>query len=225
MDVNGINTTQAGNTAPVPQAGSNAELGKDEFLKLLITQLRHQDPLNPMEGTEFASQLAEFNSVEQLINLNEQVTGLTEAQDQMSNGLHNSLAATLTGKQVKAMSEEIGVSSEPAVVQYRLQQLASEVNIEVRDVNGNLVRSDVLENIGQGDHQWAWDGKSNAGQQVPEGSYSISLSASNGDQQVGSLTFTEGIVDRVRFTGEGVKLLVNGMLLPLSDVEEIGSGT
>lgn len=221
MNVNGINTTQQGN--PVKPDITNADLGKDEFLKLLITQLRHQDPLNPMEGTEFASQLAEFNSVEQLINLNDQVTGLTEAQDQMSSGLHNSLAATLTGKQVKAMSEEIGVSSEPAEIQYRLQQLASEVEIEIRDVTGTVIRTETLENIGQGDHQWSWDGKTDAGQPVPEGSYSMSLSARNGDQKVNSLTFTEGIVERVRFTGEGVKLLVNGMLVPLSDVEEIGS--
>jgi len=220
MDVNGINAIQAGN--PEKQPITNAELGKEEFLKLLITQLRHQDPLNPMEGTEFASQLAQFNSVEQLINLNDKVSNLAEAQDLMSSGLHNSLAATLTGKQVKAISEQIGVGPEPAGIHFRLQQLASEVKISIRDTNGSVIRSETLENIGKGDHQWQWDGNTDNGRQVPEGSYSIQLSATNGDQQVKSLTFTEGTVERVRFTGEGVQLLVNGVFLPLSDVEEIG---
>ncbi|MEX0994256.1 MAG: FlgD immunoglobulin-like domain containing protein, partial [Balneolaceae bacterium] len=121
------------------------------------------------------------------------------------------------------MSEEIGIGSEPAGIHFRLQQLASEVEISIRDVNGTLIRTETLENIGQGDHQWIWDGKTDRGQQVPEGAYSIQLSARNGDEQVESLTFIEGTVDRIRFTGDGVQLEVNGVLLPLSDVEEIGS--
>ncbi|MEX0773120.1 MAG: flagellar hook capping FlgD N-terminal domain-containing protein, partial [Balneolales bacterium] len=67
MDINGIMGAQS--SSPLGSADNSKEMGKEEFLQLLIAQMRHQDPLNPMEGTEFASQLAQFNSVEQLINV------------------------------------------------------------------------------------------------------------------------------------------------------------
>ncbi|MEX1137483.1 MAG: flagellar hook capping FlgD N-terminal domain-containing protein [Balneolales bacterium] len=221
MDINGIMGAQS--SSPLGSADNSKEMGKEEFLQLLIAQMRHQDPLNPMEGTEFASQLAQFNSVEQLINVNGGIANLAAAQDMMSTGLNNSLAATLTGKSVTVMSNQIGFDgSDASEMKFRLNNLASEINIEVRDASGSVVRTETLENYGAGDHSWSWDGKTSAGQTVPEGTYSFEIAAKNEDDEVSVLSFIEGTAERVRFTGEGVKLLVNGVLLPLEDVEQIG---
>jgi flagellar basal-body rod modification protein FlgD len=201
----------------------NAALGKDEFLKLLITQLQYQDPLNPMEGTEFATQLAQFNSVEQLINLNDGVNGLANAQNVMSAGLNNSLASSLTGKTARVLSNTIYTDgNSEQVIHLRLRDLATETEIIVRDANGNAIRTETLSNLGRGDHSWTWDGKSDAGMRAPEGEYSIEVASTNGDDNVNTLTFIEGLVEKVRFTSQGVELLVNGVRLPLGDVEEIG---
>lgn len=217
MDITGISASATGK--PETPDKTNDQLGKDEFLKLLITQLQNQDPMNPLEGTEFATQLAQFNSVEQLLNLNEQVASLSEAQMMMSSGLNNSLAANLTGKNVKVVSDFI--EPESGGMHFRLQDSASSVELNILDANGTLIRSDTLGSLGKGDHHWIWDGKSGDGKSVPEGSYIVKLSAKNGDSEVAGLTFTEGEVEKVRFTGQGVKVMVNGQLLPLGDVEEI----
>ncbi|MGF1670597.1 MAG: flagellar hook assembly protein FlgD [Balneolaceae bacterium] len=221
MEINGINQALAGNTQSTQN--TNGQLGKNEFLQLLVAQLQNQDPINPMDGTEFATQLAQFNSVEQLINMNEGIAELSRAQDIMSNGLTNSLASSLAGKTVKVLSNQIAVGeSGKSEISFRLNQLASDAEIIVRDANGTVIRTDKMENLSPGDHIWEWNGKTDDGNRVPEGVYTVEVKAKNGDSNISALTFMEGQVEKVRFTGEGVKLLVNGVLISLGNVEEIG---
>lgn len=222
MEINRINQVLEGNIQNA--AGANGQLGKNEFLQLLVAQLQNQDPINPMDGTEFATQLAQFNSVEQLINMNTGIANLTQMQEIMSNGLNNSLASSLAGKSVKALGNQVSVGDEGKNdLSFKLNQLASDVEFIVRDSNGTVVHTDNLQNLGEGEHEWTWNGKTDDGRKVPEGIYSVEIKARNGDQNVGALTFIEGEVEKVRFTGEGVKLLVNGVLVSLGDVEEIGA--
>jgi flagellar basal-body rod modification protein FlgD len=224
MDIsNIIASSQAGQG---PQASSTAgknQLGKDGFLQLLVAQMKNQDPINPMDGTEFASQLAQFNSVEQLINVNDGIQQLAQSQNAMSNGLSNTLAASLTGKNVRAISNNVSVQTgEESTIPYRLNNTASSVEITITDAAGNTVRTQQLENIPEGENSWAWDGKSNDGSSVPEGTYNIEISAKNGDSDVQALTYQEGIAEKVRYSEKGVELIVNGVAIPLGDVEEIG---
>jgi flagellar basal-body rod modification protein FlgD len=74
MDVTALNTPTAAATAP--QAASQKTVGKDEFLRLFVTQLKYQDPLSPMDSTGFTTQLAQFSSLEQLTNLNDGMKSL-----------------------------------------------------------------------------------------------------------------------------------------------------
>lgn len=203
--------------------GKNSELGQQEFLHLLIAQMRHQDPINPMEGTEFASQLAQFNSVEQLINVNDGLGTLQESQDMMSSSLSNSMAASLTGKNVKALSDQVNLASgENADIQYKLNNSASEVEIVVRSESGSEVRSETLEGVASGDNSWAWDGKNNYGDRMADGNYTVEVNATSEGDEVESLVFVEGTANKVRYTGSGVLLSVNGIDVPIGDVEEVG---
>ena len=201
----------------------NGELGKDQFLQLLVSQLRNQDPMNPMEGAEFASQLAQFNQVEQLMNVNEGIESLAQLQGNSMAGLNNTLATTLTGKYVKALGNGVALGeSGEADVAFKLNNAASDVTVTIRDENGNVVSEQSLQNLPEGENSWTWDGANNQGSNMPEGNYTFEVSAKNGSETVNALTYVQGTVDRIKFGSDGVQLYVDGMYVSLGDVEEIG---
>lgn len=94
MDVTGLSNATAASSAV--QAASQKTVTKDEFLKLFVTQLKYQDPMNPMDSAGFTTQLAQFSSLEQLTNINDGMKSLLLSQ----NSLQNALSANLIGKQV-----------------------------------------------------------------------------------------------------------------------------
>lgn len=223
MDIFNINsqTTQTVNSRRTP---GNDSLGKEAFLQLLVTQLRNQDPVNPMKSEECASQLAQFNQVEQLINLNEAVNNMSVSQELVGAGLSNTLAASLTGKSVRVRTPNavIGEGIDPTV-RFNLDNTASQVDITIRDQSGSVIRTETLSNLSGGENSFAWDGRSSSGISMPDGLYSVEINASNGDQAVGSYVFMEGIASRIRYSETGVQLQVNGLFVNLGAVEEIAN--
>lgn len=225
MDINGINTGLAPSYVNNTSENKN-EMGQQQFLQLLVAQMRHQDPTNPLDGAEFASQLAQFNSVEQLINMNAGIRSLQDNLDMMSVGLTNSMAASLAGKEVKAMTNTVNLPvGDSTDVHFKLQGSASRVELVIRNESGGEIKRVTLENLPGGDHSWKWDGLNSAGDRMPEGNYYVSVEAKQGDSGVDALTFMKGFVDAVRFTGNGVYLQINGVDIPIGNVEEITSNT
>lgn len=222
MDIAAINSNTSQVQAANGQMG-NAELGKEDFLQLLVTQLRHQDPVNPMKSAEFASQLAQFNSVEQLINVNDGLKQLSQQQQSMSSGLVNTMAASLTGKQVKVQTDQISLGeSGSRDINFNLGSTASDATITIRDADGTVVRTEELQNLTKGENSWTWNGRNNSGTNVPEGEYTVEVAAKDGDTKVKSTTYLNGTVDKIKYSSEGVKLIVDGISVGLGDVEEIG---
>jgi len=200
------------------------KLGQQEFLHLLTTQMRNQDPMNPLDGTEFASQLAQFNTVEQLIGVNDELKILKSSQELMSVSMINSMATSLTGKNVKALSDQVQLAAgSTSTIHYELNNSAEEVEVIIKNSAGDEVRREVLSGVPSGSNSWEWDGKNSEGRSVAEGQYTVEIVAKNGDSEVGSLTFTEGIAEKVRFQGDGVYIMVNGIPVPISDVQEVSS--
>jgi flagellar basal-body rod modification protein FlgD len=222
MDVGGINSLTGFANA---QGGSKKnELGQQEFLQLLVAQMRNQDPINPMDGAEFASQLAQFNSVEQLINVNGGLSDLKSSQQLMSASMTNSMAASLTGKHVKALSNEIHLASgESANVQYKLNSSATDVEFIIRNESGSEVRRETVQGIASGDNTWVWDGKNASGDRMADGNYTVEVRATSDGTPIDSLVYTEGTVDKVRYSGNGVFLSLNNVQVAIGDVEEVGS--
>ncbi|HKL18067.1 MAG TPA: flagellar hook capping FlgD N-terminal domain-containing protein [Halalkalibaculum sp.] len=226
MDISNINsmTSAAFNRGGTDKTGKKDDLGQQEFLQLLVAQMQNQDPINPMDGAKFASQLAQFNSVEQLINVNSGLKSLQSTQDMMSASLTNSMAASLTGKQVKALSNQVYLSSgEDASVQFKLNNSADRVEIVIRDGSGSEVRRESLGGMASGDNGWLWDGRNGAGHRMADGEYSVEILASNGDSKVDSLAYIEGMANKVRYSGNGVYLSVNNVQVPIGNVEEVGT--
>ncbi|MFQ5587614.1 MAG: flagellar hook assembly protein FlgD [Nitrospiria bacterium] len=191
-------------------------LGKDVFLRLLTTQLKHQDPLEPMDGTEFVTQLAQFTQLEQTTSMNERLQELVEG----NTALNHYGVTGLIGKEVKvaggAVSLAEGGSSE---LSYRLEGDANDVTIQVSDAAGGIVRSLTAGQQGSGMQSLHWDGRDQNGNALPAGTYQFEISARDADGgPVLSQQYSQGIVSRVRYE-EGVSyLMVNGEKVPAANV-------
>mgnify|MGYP001311623080 CR=1 FL=1 len=222
MDVSSINSQT--NAMYSQQSAGSGELGKQEFLQLLVAQMRNQDPINPLDGTQFATQLAQFNSVEQLINVNDSLETLQMSQELMSASLTNSLASSLTGKYVKALSNEIDLQAGgEADINFKLNTSADEVEVIIRTEGGTEVRRETLKGVASGDNNWTWDGYDSNGNPAGEGNYTVEVVAKNGENESNALVYTQGLASKVRYTASGVFLTVNGIEVSIGDVEEGGT--
>jgi len=201
-------------------------MGKDDFLKLLTTQLRYQDPMNPMQGGEFATQLAQFSSLEQLTNINTSLTQGLDANYLLSQVIGNSLSANLIGNQVRATSDTFNYSGSGDVkLGYTLPGNSSAVSVKIYDKNDNLVRTLTNPGNSSGDNSFSWDGKDNLGNTVASGKYKFSVDAKDGDGAAMKTTqFIYGTVSAVRFKSDGTFFVVDGDEVSLANILEILKG-
>lgn len=219
------------NIAPVvnqPQtlfgSGPDATLGKDDFLRLLVAQLRNQDPLSPVKAEDFAAQLAQFSSLEQLQNINTNLQNNLEMDLLLNQALNNTLATTLIGNKIKAIGNSLNKSAgEDTEIHFRLASAAQKVTINITDANGVVVRTLELSGQSSGDHSLEWDGKDNSGNELSDGVYQFSVTAQDGSgNDVGALTFTTGVIDGIRYNNGAAMLILGDIEVNMSDVFEIG---
>ena len=204
-------------------AQGKSVLGKDDFMKLMITQLRYQDPLNPMDGSQFASQLAQFSSLEQLSNLNQNVQDSIQSNFYLTQSINNTLTATLIGKGVKISGNEINHSDQESIqIGYNLPYNGVTGTLKIYNEAGEVVKTFEDIPLGSGDHKLSWDFTDNDGNSVAEGKYTFKVEAKDpDDNDIDAQTFMYGAIDGVKFTEEGTMLMVNGTEYNLSDILEI----
>ena len=147
-------------------------MGKEDFMTLLVAQLQNQDPLNPDDPTEFTAQLAQFSSLEQLYNINDNMESLVE-----SNANSNQLSALSTiGKDVVFEGNEMSFSGDPLEFGYSLPTTAAEVTISLKQ-DGATVATLSGTGLTAGNHFLTWNGFTDDGEAAPVGDYTISISA------------------------------------------------
>lgn len=210
---NDYNQTQTSSTTKT--------LGKDDFLKLFVTQLRYQNPLNPLDNNEFTAQLAQFSSLEQLSNMNSQLHDLLLFQ----NSLQNTLTSNLIGKQVKIPGNEIYLK-ENGEISYAPEEDVSKVKISIYDSGGGLVREVNLGQQTSGEKSYVWDGTDNSGNRVPEGHYQVKVEAfDDSGNPVNVSTAVYGTVTGITFDNNITYLIINDSLkIQLSEIQEIKGG-
>ena len=217
MSIIGVNNISTmGNEALQTEKGA---FGKDAFFKMLIAQLQNQDPLNPMEGTEFTAQLAQFSSLEQLSNINQNLDTISSSQT-ISN---NSQLLQLIGKDVQYNGDLINVKEGKGEdLQFELFADASEINIDIFDEKGNFIKTIGSKLLEAGKHNIPWDGKDFNGKNVQDGTYKMDISALNeAGGPVEARSLNSGTVKGVNYEEENSYLLLNDKKIRLSDVIEV----
>jgi flagellar basal-body rod modification protein FlgD len=206
----------------IPDSGNEREqLGRSDFLKMFITQMQYQDPINPMEGAEFISQLAQFSSLEQLFNLSDNSEKLVETQESFG----RMQALSLIGKEVLSEGNGLGLQQGAAVKGFfLLPEVVSQCRVVIYDPEGNPVRTLDLGAQEGGEHHFLWDGLDSSGKSLPTGMYTYEIWAKNlTDEDVSAQTRSSGLVSGVKL-GDLVPLLTIGeMEIPLTRVLEVRS--
>jgi flagellar basal-body rod modification protein FlgD len=188
-------------------SASTVEEMSDRFLKLLVTQLKNQDPMNPMENAELTSQLAQMSTVEGINKLNDGMSALS-AQFRASQVIQG---ASLVGHQVLAEGDVFKLTAAGAAGGFDLASRADKVNVQVLNSGGSLVHSFELGAKDAGLQRFAWDGYDSNGARLPEGDYFFQVQASAADKPVVNTTYSLGSVLSVALTGDAMDVEVSGL--------------
>ena len=198
----------------------NKELGKNEFLNLLVAQLNNQNPLEPQGNGEFIAQLTQFSQVEGIEKLNTSMESLLSGY-QSSQALQ---ASSLVGRKVIIPSEKAVVdTSESFKATAVLPVSSSNVYVNVYDNAGSLVSRVNLGEQAAGNVSFIWDGKDSNGNLMPPGTYKFEAQATYGSETKGLYTMLPANVDSVTLGGGELMLNLAGLgSVPLSQVQVIG---
>lgn len=193
------------NSSSTATSGASQTLSADmdTFLKLLTTQMQYQDPLDPMDASEYTNQLVQYSNVEQAIKTNTKLDSL------LNLSIYNLgvQAASYVGKTVQALGDVMPLDNGVAKATYTLNKNVQECTIVVKDADGNVVYS-VAGDKAAGAHDFVWDGKNNAGEQLPDGAYQITISTAvpNGEADATITTTVFGRVTGVASDDTGIYL-------------------
>lgn len=203
-----------------PRAVGNNEMGKDAFFKLMLTQMKNQDPTNPLKSHEMAAQLAQFTSLEQLQNMNTTLEEMRSGQKPAE----SFQALSFIGKAVAGDSAKLIRADEKSTHDFRfeLPADAQDVEIKVKNPQGEVVRSYKMNNLKAGENKINWNGDSEQGVTQGAGEYSFVVDAKDANgKKLNVKTDFQGTVSGVNYTAEGPVLLVGEKTIRLADVKRI----
>lgn len=218
QNTSGSSQTDGSGNAITQAAGG--EMGKDQFVKLLVTEMQNQDPLNPMDGMQFASQLAQFSSVEQLQQLNSKLDEEATNQLSMLSAVNGSVAVSTFGREIVAVGNQLdvdGVKTPEAMFDSPVGGGMAKIHIynaagrEVATVDAGKVDGGVQTvNL------------SRATKDLPEGTYTydVDLTDEAGDV-TNPTTYMKGRVDGIHYTPDGPVLTAGGLSIPFGAILKI----
>jgi flagellar basal-body rod modification protein FlgD len=197
-------------------------LGREAFLTMMVAQLKNQDPLNPMEGTDFTAQLAQFSSLEQQIYMN---TNLSSILNSLNTASANDNLFDYIGKNIVSDGNPVTLASGEVVSGgvFELKEPAS-ITVVVYDSTGTAVRrmGSGSGRIEAGIYNIEWDGKNNDGYTVQDGEYTYKVTALNAKNQYTDVaTETKGTVSGITSYYGKSYLMVDGQRVDPDSVESV----
>lgn len=222
--VNGTNGSSAAQAASsTGSSNSLSKLGQDDFLKLMVTQMKQQDPFKPVDDGQFLAQMAQFTSASGISDLQKSFADFqqTMSQDQALK------AASLVGHHVMVQSNVGSLSADGSMdgaVTVPSSADGSTVKVGVYSPAGDLVDEIDMGRLSAGTHAFSWDGKAADGTPLPPGPYVIKAMAGSQDGQQALTTLASAQVDSVQLgrNGQGPSLSLQGLgEVSFSDVEQI----
>ncbi len=214
--VNPVTTSGAAtNAAKTDQATVKLATDFQQFLKLLTTQLQNQDPLAPMDSTEFTNQLVQFTQVEQQINTNQKLDNMVA----MQLASISSVALGYVGMDISYIGSEMNYDGDtPVKITYALASEAITSKINVYDEDGELVYSaDAPKDTGM--NEVTWTGKKTNGDPVEAGTYTVKIDAVDKDNKtIENSTVVTGHVDGIETQNGVVYVLVGDRAVPIASI-------
>jgi flagellar basal-body rod modification protein FlgD len=214
--VNYPNETSVGAKA---QSTRKDNLGKDDFMSLFVTQLQNQNPLEPMENTEFLSQMAQFSSLEQMQNVASAMELLTLSQSAST----NSQMISLIGKRIihpgNAFTQEQGQKVE---LMFNVPEDSPPLKMNILNDKGDIVRTIESTDIKSGFNRYEFDGLDQSGTPLTSGLYQYQFVRADGKTDAVSVeSFSNLLVDSVAFGSDSTMLKSCGLSIPLADILEV----
>ena len=202
-----------------PSEADNLQATQDRFLKLLVAQMRNQDPLNPLQNSEVTSQLAQLSTVTGINKLSELVGGLSSSFAQ-SQSLQ---AASVIGRGVLVEGSSIELTQGAAIAAIELPQAVDQLTISVRNAAGAVVHTANLGPQTSGPVKFQWDGTGDTGTALADGKYTYEAKGSAAGQNVTGIThLAYGRVNSVTLGAQGAQLNVDGLgSVSLSQVKQV----
>ena len=209
------NTTATSGSAATDKA--KATLGKDDFLKLLVAQLKNQDPLNPSDPTQFTAQLAQFSSLEQLTSVNENLAAMAKASNN-SQDLERLSAFSMIGRQVQMKGPDFKYSGAAVGFGYTLDTAASSMAVKIVDSNNQVVAMLPQASCLPGAHEYSWDGTKMNGAKAAVGDYHLVVERTDNGKVASLDSHVTGAVDGVNLGATGAILTTSVGDFTLADV-------
>lgn len=195
------NSATTGTSTPTAAGG---KLGKNEFLKLLVTQLRYQDPMNPLQGEEMAAQLAQFSSLEQLVNIGDALKTQQTGNDALVAAVTNSTAMNTIGKEVMAVSDQVYLPADGKAKVSCTSAGSGQGTLTITDANGKVLGTRNLGYVASGANTFD---VGTAGSGLKEGGYRYYIDVQGGDGKAVEVeTYTTARIDGITYGQEGALL-------------------
>jgi flagellar basal-body rod modification protein FlgD len=187
------------------------------FLTLLTEQMKNQDPLDPLDSTQFVNQLVDFSSVEQQINQNQNLENILLVQSAAA----QTSSVGYIGREATASTPSAVLEDGSANWQYVLPREAESTSLTITDASGRLVAR-LNGETGEGPQTFSWDGTNAAGAQMPDGVYSLEVTSLDGNgDTVAADVRTSGIVTGIDLSGSEVIVAMGGVRVPLSSIQSL----
>ncbi len=220
MSIESIVAASGSSTSSLEGSRKSIAEDFDTFLSLLTTQLKNQNPLEPLDTNQFTEQLVQFTSVEQQLKTNEYLEALVLGNQNASGNSYaaNNQAIGMIGKTVVAQSSVSELKDGQASWTFTLGKDAPASNVTIRNSEGAIVLTKQL-SLSEGQADFEWDGKDASGLEYPSGNYSITIDARDANNNlVTALTQVKGVVQSVDLTSELPILMVGGSRVNLDSV-------
>lgn len=208
-------TTTTTSTDKTSTARTELSTNFDTFLQLLTAQLQYQDPLDPMDTSQFTQQLVQYSQVEQQLNTNDKLTELISLSK--SQGVNAALG--YLGMEVSSETSALPLQSSSASFSVDYEGTASTMSVSISDADGNYVRGFELSGFTSGD-RFVWDGKDSNGNVLDDGAYKVTATVYDAaGKKIDSTLNTYGVVTGVGFDADGNTVLHQGKVdVAIADV-------
>lgn len=220
METAFVSAASTAASSSIQGTASSAGLDKNAFLKLLVTQLKNQDPTSTQDPNAMVQQLTSFSNLEQLQNLGSLLQGI-QVQNQ---GLFQAQVSGLVGKRIRVAGTGVELAGGKAAIGVNLAADATNVTLTIKDATGKVLRTLPQGGMKAGTSMVDWDGKDALGATLPDGDYTVEISATDATGKAVTAQTTSYVkVDAVSFKNGVVYLIAGGRTFTLSDISEIAA--